>query len=134
MRSIERSRGCLFCDLQNINKSGIVDENAFAYVIRDGYPVTPLHTLIIPKRHIIDFFSLTQKELNAVNFLIRSQKILIEQVDLSVKGFNIGINCGEVAGQTVLHCHVHLIPRREGDVTHPRGGVRNLIEGKGDYP
>ena len=127
------TKECLFCDLQGNGRERIVEENAFAYAIRDGYPVTPLHTLIIPKRHTIDFFGLTESEVVAINTLLHSQKALIQSADSSVGGFNIGMNCGEVAGQTVFHCHVHLIPRRKGDVENPRGGVRHVIAGKGYY-
>ena len=108
-------------------------KNTLAYVTRDGFPVTQYHTLIIPKRHTLDFFGLTQAELNAINALIHSQKKVIEGLDKTVEGFNIGANCGEIAGQSVWHCHIHLIPRRRGDVENPRGGVRHLIPGKGHY-
>jgi ATP adenylyltransferase len=124
---------CLFCDVQLTDRSRIVDENNLAYVIRDGFPVTEGHSLFIPKRHAKDYFELTQAETNAINALMAKQKLLIEESDASVDGFNIGMNCGETAGQTVFHCHVHLIPRRKGDVENPRGGVRHIIAGKGFY-
>ena len=85
------------------------------------------------KRHAKDYFELTQAEVNAINQLIREQKALLDQLDKSIDGYNIGMNCGETAGQTVFHCHVHLIPRRKGDVENPRGGIRHLISGKGFY-
>lgn len=129
-----RKIGCLFCDeLPNMEQSRVVAENALAYVAEDKFPVTRFHRLVIPKRHTIDFFGLEQAELNAINSLLQEQKSEIEREDSSVKGFNIGMNCGEVAGQSVMHCHVHIIPRREGDVERPRGGVRHIIPGKGDY-
>lgn len=124
-----REEGCIFCDPQ----SGIVEENELAYARRDGFPVTSEHTLIIPKRHNADFFSLTQPELNAVTQLLAHQKKAICERHASVAGFNVGVNVGEVAGQTIMHCHVHLIPRRAGDVESPRGGVRHVIPGKGNY-
>jgi diadenosine tetraphosphate (Ap4A) HIT family hydrolase len=95
--------------------------------------VTEYHTLVIPKRHTLDFFGLTQAELNAINALLHSQKMVIEEIDATVEGFNVGMNCGEIAGQSVWHCHVHLIPRRKGDVENPRGGVRHVIPHKGHY-
>jgi diadenosine tetraphosphate (Ap4A) HIT family hydrolase len=120
----------LFC---TIEPARIIDENELAYVIEDGFPVTEGHRLIIPKRHAADYFNLRQPELNAINQLLTKHKALIEQEDPTVSGFNIGMNCGEDAGQTVFHCHIHLIPRRKGDVEEPRGGIRHLIPGKGTY-
>jgi ATP adenylyltransferase len=116
-----------------MNSKRIVAENELAFVIPDGYPVTPLHTLIIPKRHVSSFFELGQAEINACTFLVKDQKTRIEGEDHSVDGFNIGMNNGVSAGQTVNHCHVHLIPRRTGDVDDPRGGVRHSIPRKGYY-
>ena len=103
-----------------------------AYATQDKYPVAEGHTLIIPKRHVKDYFGLFQAEINAINALVIEEKEKLGK-DTSIEGFNIGVNCGEVAGQTVFHCHVHLIPRRKGDVKNPRGGVRHVISGKGDY-
>lgn len=121
---------CLFCSIPD---ERVVAENELAYVIRDGFPVTEGHTLVIPKRHVADYFDLEQPELNSINQLLASQKRLLESNDPSIEGFNIGMNCGEVAGQTIFHCHVHLIPRRRGDVEEPRGGVRGVIAGKAAY-
>ena len=121
---------CLFC---NIPQERIVLENDLAYAVRDGFPVTEMHSIIIPKRHIPDYFDLTTDELLACDQLIRSLKEEINNLDSSVNGFNIGMNAGESAGQTIFHCHIHLIPRRTGDVDNPRGGVRHTIPGKGDY-
>ena len=121
---------CLFCNIPPVR---IVLENELAYAVRDGYPVTEMHSLIIPKRHIQDYFDLTTEELIACDQLIRSLKDEISNSDNSVNGFNIGMNSGETAGQTIFHCHIHLIPRRTGDVENPRGGVRHIIPGKGDY-
>ena len=125
-----RAENCLFC---SIPSERIVEENELAYVIRDAFPVTEGHTLIIPKRHTADYFGLEQPEINAINQLITNQKLTLETDDSTIEGFNIGINCGEVAGQTIFHCHVHLIPRRRGDVEEPRGGVRGVIAGKAAY-
>ncbi len=128
-----KSNQCLFCDVQVHDRKRIIAENDLAYVIRDGFPVTSGHTLIIPKRHVADYFGLVQSEVHAINALMSEQKKLLEGADNSIDGFNIGMNCGEVAGQTIFHCHVHLIPRRRGDVENPRGGVRHVIAGKGFY-
>ncbi len=128
-----REAECLFCNLQLENRERIVAENALAYVIRDGFPVTEYHSLIIPKRHTKDYFDLTQAEINAINQLIKTQKHHIDNSDSTVDGYNIGMNCGESGGQTVFHCHIHLIPRRKGDVQNPRGGIRNVIPTKADY-
>ena len=128
-----REDGCLFCDAQTLNRQRIVEENALAYATRDAFPVTEHHTLIIPKRHVMDYFGLTQAEINAIHQLIRSQRKVIDDLDSTVEGYNIGMNCGEIAGQSVWHCHVHFIPRRKGDVEHPKGGVRHVIPWKGNY-
>ena len=121
---------CLFC---NIKESGLVMENELAYASYDTYPVSELHCLIIPKRHIKDYFALTDEEVIACNKLIKNMKREVELKDPTVKGFNIGSNLGKIAGQSVLHCHIHLIPRRVGDVENPQGGVRSVIPQKQHY-
>ena len=121
---------CLFC---NTKDTGLVCENNFAYVSYDSYPVTEHHCLIIPKRHIKDFFDLTDDEIIACNSLIKKIKIEIETKDPTVNGFNIGTNSGKIAGQSIMHCHIHLIPRRKGDVENPQGGVRSVIPQKQHY-
>ena len=121
---------CLFCD---IKKSGCTDENELAYASYDSYPVTEHHCLIIPKRHIKDYFDLSNDELVACNELIQIIKKEITKKDPTVKGFNLGTNIGKVSGQSILHCHLHLIPRREGDVDNPQGGVRSVIPNKQHY-
>ena len=115
---------CVFC---TIDKKRILFKDEFFFVIRDMYPVTNLHTLIIPNRCIISFFDLTENEQSRLNKIIEDQRSLLIKEDLSITGFNIGINDGKDAGQTVMHCHIHLIPRRKGDVKNPRGGVRGVI-------
>ena len=125
-----RKPGCAFCELP---KERIVEENELAIAFRDGFPVTPLHTLVIPKRHVADYFDLFQPERNAMQALLESQRAKILEQDKLVTGFNIGINAGEEAGQTIFHCHMHLIPRRKGDVEEPRGGVRGVIPEKQKY-
>ena len=129
----ERKTGCLFCDIQTIDKNRIVAENLLAYATRDAFPVTEGHTLFIPKRHTIDYFGLVPAEVSAINQLISEQRKLLLESDPTIGGFNIGMNCGEIAGQSVWHCHVHLIPRRKGDVEYPKGGVRHVIPYKGNY-
>lgn len=121
---------CLFCA---IPAERIVSENSLAFAIFDGFPVTHLHTLIIPKRHAHDYFELSEAEVVACNDLLLDMKEKVQSEDVTVTGFNIGMNAGAAAGQTVFHCHIHLIPRRTGDVQNPRGGVRHTIPGKGFY-
>ena len=121
---------CLFCDSK---KSGIAYENDLAYASFDSYPVSDHHCLIIPKRHIKDYFDMTNDELIACNDLIQIVKKEILSKDVNVKGFNIGTNAGKIAGQSIMHCHIHLIPRREGDVDNPQGGVRSVIPNKQHY-
>ena len=125
------AEGCLFCEALASDRARIVQENDLAYATRDAYPVTPLHTLIIPKRHMLDYFGLTAAEVGAIHALILSQKAVIDALDSTVGGYNVGMNCGEIAGQSVWHCHVHLIPRRQGDAPYPKGGVRHVIPWKG---
>tara|TARA_B100000579_G_scaffold214684_1_gene175624 strand:- start:807 stop:1205 length:399 start_codon:yes stop_codon:yes gene_type:complete len=121
---------CLFCN--TLNKEYIFESN-LAYSTFDSYPVSKLHLLIIPKRHIKNYFELTNDEMIECNKIILLSKNKIEKMDQKIKGFNIGINCGKVAGQSIMHCHIHLIPRREGDVENPQGGVRGVIPSKQHY-
>ena len=121
---------CLFCESK---ESGIIIENHLAYVSYDTYPVSKYHCLIIPKRHIKDYFDLDKDELIACDELIRIIKKEIINKDKSVSGFNLGTNVGKVSGQSIFHCHFHLIPRREGDVENPQGGVRSVIPKKQHY-
>ena len=123
----------MFCEIQTIDRKRVITENNLAYAISDGFPVTEGHTLFIPKRHINDYFGLVQAEVNAINSLMIELKIMLQAKDSTIDGFNIGMNCGEAAGQTIFHCHVHLIPRRIGDVANPRGGIRHIIADKGFY-
>ena len=128
-----RKANCLFCDVQTTDRKRIVAENTLAYTIRDAFQVTKGHTLIIPKRHVLDYFGLAQAEVNAIHQLLHEQKSVLEAEDATIDGFNIGMNCGETAGQSVWHCHMHLIPRRTGDTPSPKGGVRHVIPNKGNY-
>lgn len=124
-----RDENCMFCNV----KSEVVFDHTLAYVIKDKDEVSLGHHLIIPKRHYDNYFDLKSAELLAFNELIIKTKDKLLQEDNTIQGFNISINQGETAGQTIFHTHIHLIPRRKGDVENPRGGVRNVIIGKGDY-
>jgi ATP adenylyltransferase len=124
-----RDEHCVFCMVTE----DVVFEHPLAYVIKDKFEVTPGHHLIIPKRHFDNYFELKSAELLAFNELLLKTKDKLRNEDSSIEGFNIGINQGAVAGQTIFHTHMHLIPRRKGDVEHPTGGVRNVIPGKGGY-
>ena len=121
---------CLFC---NSKSSGVAHENDLAYASYDTYPVTEQHCLIIPKRHVVDYFELSNEELIACNDLIKIVKNEVVVKDKNIKAFNVGTNAGKIAGQSIMHCHIHLIPRREGDVDNPQGGVRSVIPKKQHY-
>ena len=108
-------------------------ENELAYAILDAYPVTDQHTLVIPKRHVEDCFRLYQPESNAMQQLLEVRRDAIMASDSTVTGFNVGNNVGEDGGQTIKHCHTHLIPRRAGDMADPKGGVRGVIPEKRKY-
>lgn len=121
--------GCPFCSL---DAEKIVIRNDHALACRDGFPVSPGHTLVLPHRHVASFFDLTDEERAALfDLLASARRALVEE--LGPHGFNIGINDGEAAGQTVGHLHVHLIPRFEGDAPDPRGGVRWIFPDKAAY-
>ena len=124
-----RDEHCVFCTIQ----PEIVFEHPLAYVIKDKFAVTPGHHIIIPKRHFDNYFELKSAELLAFNELLFKTKDKLRNEDPSIEGFNIGINQGAVAGQTIFHTHMHLIPRRKGDIENPTGGIRNIIPGKGGY-
>lgn len=126
----DKIQGCLFCEMKEDN---YLFENEYAYAILDKYPVTEGHTLVIPKRHFSDYFEITKVELDAVHDLLNIRRKQLLEADKTIKGFNVGINSGEVAGQTIFHCHIHLIPRRKGDTPNPRGGVRGVIPDKMNY-
>ena len=121
---------CIFC---KIRKEELQFENQLSYSSIDSYPVSKFHSLIMPKRHVETYFELTYQEIQACNELILKTKEKILKQDTTVKGFNIGTNAGKVAGQSIMHCHIHLIPRREGDVEDPQGGVRSVIPKKQHY-
>ena len=122
---------CLFCSKEI--HSRIITSNRSVFAIEDKYPVTPGHLLIIPFRHTLDYFSLTEQEHKHVKELLLILQNRIREEDNTVTGFNVGVNCGESAGQTVMHAHIHLIPRRDGDLKNPKGGVRGVIPEKMSY-
>ncbi len=121
---------CLFCEPHKLN---FISKNDHVFSVRDQFPVTAGHLLIIPKAHKVDFFALNEKEREAAFEMINDLKDMSLQDDPSITGFNIGMNCGKDAGQTIFHCHIHLIPRRKGDCDSPKGGVRGVIPEKQSY-
>lgn len=122
-------RGCPFCEL---NATNVVAASEFAFAFRDRYPVAEHHTLVIPRRHVASLFELDDEELAAVWVLVAEvRRSLAEQ--FGVEAFNVGLNDGVAAGQTVLHAHVHVIPRADGDSDDPRGGIRWVVPEKARY-
>ena len=121
---------CPFCNPDSERE--LIVNSATAFAIYDKFPVNEGHALIIPQRHCADYFELTFEEQNACIFLLNKVKEIVSD-KFSPDGFNIGINVGEKAGQTVHHVHIHLIPRYNGDMDNPRGGVRGVLPGKMDY-
>lgn len=120
---------CLFCCLP---ESRVLLRNETAIVVRDAFPVTPGHTLVIPLRHVESFFDTSAEERAAMFELLDAAQRQL-QTEFAPAGFNIGINDGAAAGQTIHHLHMHLIPRYVGDRPDPRGGVRWIIPEKADY-
>ena len=114
-----------------LNKKKII-ENENAFGIFDGFPVSKGHVLVIPKRVVAEIFDLNEEEYSSCFNLVKDVKKILEE-EFKPDGFNIGINNGEKAGQTIFHAHIHVIPRYSGDVDNPRGGIRHVIPGKGDY-
>ena len=127
------SNFCPFCRFQNTESDrAVIAENKHAFIVRDGFPVSEGHTLFIPKRHVGSFFEATEDERQALLQLLDQAKIDIE-THYKPDAYNIGINDGLAAGQTVAHLHIHLIPRYEGQAADPRGGVRWVVPEKADY-
>jgi diadenosine tetraphosphate (Ap4A) HIT family hydrolase len=126
---MQAHKPCPFCTLP---KERVIDSNHHGMVIRDGFPISPGHTLVIPNRHIGSFFELSPEERQSLLDLLDAAKLVLDS-ELKPDGYNIGINDGPSAGQTVPHLHIHLIPRYNGDQTDPRGGVRWIIPEKADY-
>lgn len=119
---------CLFCK----DPRGVSLSHELAYSARDTYAVSPGHTLIIPKRHVASFFDLTQDEVAACISLINAEKKRID-AEFNPDGYNIGVNVGPAAGQSIFHVHIHVIPRYLGDVENPQGGVRHVIPRNAHY-
>ncbi len=124
---------CLFCRVQKEKIKEIESENEYFYSTKDSYPVTPLHTLIVPKRCIRSFFDLNSEEIAVLYDFISDTRNRLISLDKEITAFNIGINDGKDAGQSIPHLHFHLIPRRHGDVENPQGGVRGVIPSKQKY-
>lgn len=121
---------CPFC---SIPQSRVISQNESVIAIYDSFPVTQGHCLIISKRHVNDWFELTEQERRDAESIILILRHEIMLKDSTVSGFNIGTNCGVSAGQSVMHAHIHLMPRRDGDLNKPEGGVRGVIPGKMKY-
>ena len=119
---------CLFCT----DPRGVSLERELAFSARDTYPASPGHTLVIPRRHVASFFDLTAEEASACLALITEERMLLDK-EFKPDGYNIGVNVGQAAGQSIFHVHIHLIPRYKGDVENPQGGVRHVIPKKGHY-
>jgi ATP adenylyltransferase len=126
----DREPGCVFCD---VSGARIIAANELAVAVCDQYPVTEGHTLVIPRRHFADYFDLRSSEHHAVEMLLHHCREQLISSDRLIDGFNVGVNSGASAGQTIQHVHVHLIPRRTGDKENPRGGVRGVIPERQDY-
>lgn len=122
---------CPFCALP---PGRILAEDGPCLAFRDGFPVSAGHTLVIPRRHVASFRDLTPAEWAAAHRLAQKLAADLQAADPAITGFNFGANDGETAGQSVFHCHLHLIPRRAGDHPAPRGGIRAVIPGRADYP
>lgn len=124
---------CLFCNIEKlIDKDRIVYQDSSWIAIYDNYPVSKGHVLLIPKRHCETYFNLNYVELASLGVTIGAIKLILNK-KFNPDGYNIGVNCGEAAGQTVKHCHIHIIPRYKGDMEDPRGGVRGVIPEKQKY-
>lgn len=121
---------CIFCNLDPNRE--IIAQNDLALAFFDAFPVNPGHALIIPKRHVADYFDLTEDEVVAMQALLREVKAIVEK-RFNPDGYNIGVNVNAAAGQSVFHVHMHLIPRYKGDVENPKGGVRGVIPSKQKY-
>jgi diadenosine tetraphosphate (Ap4A) HIT family hydrolase len=119
---------CLFCK----DPRGVSLQHELAFSARDSYPASPGHTLVIPRRHVASFFDLTTDEVAACMLLIKEEKRRLDE-EFNPDGYNIGVNVGPAAGQSVLHVHIHIIPRYNGDVENPQGGVRHVIPKRGHY-
>ncbi len=123
---------CIFCNIWREKRDSIVLSNRHCFAMFDKYPVSKGHMLIIPKRNVSSFFQLELDEVVDAYLLLQEAKKLLDE-RFKPAGYNIGVNIGGAAGQTVWHVHIHLIPRYRGDVENPTGGIRNIFPDKGDY-
>ena len=122
---------CIFCNKTNYK---VISSTKYFFIIRDtAYHVTKHHTLIITNRHVGDYFDLNKEEINDLDEILKNQKKELKEIDKEISAFNVGVNIGKDAGQSIMHCHIHLIPRRKGDVGDPSGGVRGVIPEKQKY-
>jgi diadenosine tetraphosphate (Ap4A) HIT family hydrolase len=119
---------CVFCR----HDRSILAQTELSFAFLDSFPVSYGHALVIPKRHVVSIWEMTPEEYTDAFNLVRQVKNALEK-KFDPQGFNIGVNCGEAAGQSIFHAHIHIIPRYMGDVPSPRGGVRNIIPGRGNY-
>ena len=124
------NNNCPFCKVESERE--IIASSLLSVAFYDGFPVSPGHALIIPKRHVSSFFDLSKEERQDLLNMADSVKRILEE-RYHPDGYNIGINVGEAAGQSIFHVHMHLIPRYQGDVPSPRGGVRGVIPTKQNY-
>jgi len=127
----ESKLNCPFCSAGIESK--IIERRGTVMAIEDKHPVTKGHILVLPIRHTPDYFSMTPEEKKDADKLIQVFRNRIEESDSTVTGFNVGANCGKSAGQTIMHAHIHIIPRRDGDIPKPKGGVRGVIPDKMGY-
>ncbi len=119
---------CIFCQ----HDRPVIAETKLSLAFSDSFPVAHGHTLIVPKRHVPTIWDLTTEEYADAFDLVRRVKDILQN-KYEPQGFNVGVNCGEAAGQSVFHAHIHIIPRYAGDIANPRGGIRNIIPGRGNY-
>jgi len=122
------SADCIFCNLDR----SILVQSELSLAFFDGFPVSKGHSLVVPRRHVLSIWDMTAEEYADAFNVVRQVKDILER-KFRPQGFNVGVNCGEVAGQSVWHAHIHVIPRYTGDVPSPKGGVRNIMPGKGRY-
>ena len=130
MNSPDKQPDCIFCRPESLP---ILQKSAHFYVIEDRNPVTAGHCLIIPYRHVVEPLKLSETEMSEAWQLIQETTTDLRLQDATITGFNIGMNCGYDAGQSIFHSHIHLIPRRRGDVENPKGGVRGVVPAKQHY-
>ncbi len=120
--------GCIFCQV----KGPLLGESELSVAVLDSFPVSKGHALVVPRRHAVTIWEMTAEEYADAFMLVRTVKDVLQE-KFEPQGFNVGVNCGEAAGQSVFHAHIHVIPRYTGDVPLPKGGVRNVLSAKGNY-